>query len=254
MLACQGVDGAQDAVNDPGIVQEVLAEAFARAVRVLRHGCCSGSGQRCPGNFNSRWAAYQLQQSLYSVGPHAKVCVPTVHAEPVPDRQCTEGFQNEPLDGGQPEFGVRHLAEAMDGVFHGSFLCCSGHPGGRLGAFKQAGAFQVDCLFCKIVAGAIPARKLYEDDQVVAFHDIAAQAPVHFLVIPKKHISTLNDLAEQDEQLAGHILLTARRLAVEQGCAEGFRLVMNCNALGGQTVYHIHMHVLGQRQMHWPPG
>jgi histidine triad (HIT) family protein len=156
--------------------------------------------------------------------------------------------------GGQPEFGVRHLAEAMHGVFHASFLCCLVYPGGRLGQLKQAGAFQVDCLFCKIVAGAIPARKLHEDDQVVAFHDIAAQAPVHFLVIPKKHISTLDDLAEQDEQLAGHILLTARRIAAEQGCAEGYRVVMNCNALGGQTVYHIHMHVLGQRQMHWPPG
>jgi histidine triad (HIT) family protein len=112
----------------------------------------------------------------------------------------------------------------------------------------------MDCLFCKIVAGEIPARKLYEDDQVIAFHDIAPQAPVHFLVIPKKHISTLNDLNEADTPLAGHILFTAQRLAKEQGCEEGFRVVMNCNELGGQTVYHIHMHVLGQRQMTWPPG
>lgn len=112
----------------------------------------------------------------------------------------------------------------------------------------------MDCLFCKIVAGEIPARKLYEDDQVIAFHDIGPQAPVHFLVIPKKHISTLNDLSEADKPLAGHILLTAQRLAKEQGCEEGFRVVMNCNELGGQTVYHIHMHVLGQRQLTWPPG
>ncbi|SDT87711.1 histidine triad (HIT) family protein [Pseudomonas pohangensis] len=112
----------------------------------------------------------------------------------------------------------------------------------------------MDCLFCRIVAGTIPARKLYEDDQVIAFHDIAPQAPVHFLVIPKKHIATLNDLGEEDKALAGHILYTAQRLANEQGCAEGFRITMNCNPLGGQTVYHIHMHVLGQRQMHWPPG
>ncbi|HBX56932.1 histidine triad nucleotide-binding protein [Pseudomonas sp. UBA2684] len=112
----------------------------------------------------------------------------------------------------------------------------------------------MDCLFCKIVAGDIPARKLYEDDQVIAFHDIGPQAPVHFLVIPKKHISTLNHLTEDDKALAGHILLTAQRLATEQGCDEGFRVVMNCNEQGGQTVYHIHMHVLGQRQMHWPPG
>lgn len=112
----------------------------------------------------------------------------------------------------------------------------------------------MDCLFCKIVAGEIPARKLYEDDQVVAFHDIGPQAPVHFLVIPKKHIRTLNELGEEDKALVGHIAFTAQRLAREQGCEQGFRLVMNCNELGGQTVYHLHMHVLGQRQMHWPPG
>ena len=112
----------------------------------------------------------------------------------------------------------------------------------------------MDCLFCKIVAGEIPARKLYEDDQVIAFHDIGPQAPVHFLIIPKKHIRTLNDLNEADTALAGHILITAQRLAKEQGCDDGFRVVMNCNELGGQTVYHIHMHVLGQRQLAWPPG
>ncbi|HBB77446.1 histidine triad nucleotide-binding protein [Stutzerimonas xanthomarina] len=113
----------------------------------------------------------------------------------------------------------------------------------------------MDCLFCKIVAGDIPAQKIYEDDQVIAFNDIAPQAPVHFLVIPKKHIATLHDLSEEDDKaLAGHILFTAQRLAEERGCQEGFRVVMSCNDLGGQTVYHIHMHVLGQRQMHWPPG
>ena len=112
----------------------------------------------------------------------------------------------------------------------------------------------MDCLFCKIAAGEIPARKLYEDDQVVAFHDIGPQAPVHFLIIPKQHIATLTDLSEEDRLLAGHMLFIAQRLAREQGCEEGFRVVMNCNEQGGQTVYHIHMHVLGQRQMHWPPG
>lgn len=112
----------------------------------------------------------------------------------------------------------------------------------------------MDCLFCKIAAGEIPAKKIYEDDQVVAFHDISPHAPVHFLVIPKKHIATLNDLTEDDRQLAGHILFTAQRLARELGCEEGFRVVMNCNELGGQTVYHIHLHVLGQRQLAWPPG
>ncbi|WP_028244204.1 histidine triad nucleotide-binding protein [Denitrificimonas caeni] len=112
----------------------------------------------------------------------------------------------------------------------------------------------MDCLFCKIAAGKIPARKLYEDEHVVAFHDIAPQAPVHFLVIPKKHIGMLTDLTPDDTFLAGHILYTAQRLAKEQGCDEGFRVAMNTNELGGQTVYHIHMHVLGQRQMSWPPG
>lgn len=112
----------------------------------------------------------------------------------------------------------------------------------------------MDCLFCKIVAGDIPAKKIYEDDLVVAFHDISPQAPVHFLVIPKKHIATLNDLQEDDRKLAGHILYTAQRLANELGCDDGFRVVMNCNEMGGQTVYHIHLHVLGQRQLDWPPG
>jgi histidine triad (HIT) family protein len=112
----------------------------------------------------------------------------------------------------------------------------------------------VDDLFLKIINREIPAEIIYEDDQILAFKDIAPAAPVHFLVIPKKHIRTLNDLTEEDKALAGHILFTAQRLAVEQGCEEGFRVVMNCNPKGGQTVYHIHMHVLGQRQMHWPPG
>ena len=112
----------------------------------------------------------------------------------------------------------------------------------------------MDCLFCKIAAGEIPARKIYEDDQVVAFYDIAPQAPVHFLVIPKKHIPTLHDLHEDDTPLAGHLLFTAQRLARELGCEAGFRVAVNCNEQVGQTVYHIHMHVLGQRQMHWPPG
>lgn len=110
------------------------------------------------------------------------------------------------------------------------------------------------CLFCKITAGEIPAKKIYEDELVVAFHDIAPQAPVHFLVIPKKHISTLSDLTEADRELAGHILYTAQRLANKLGCEQGYRVTMNCNELGGQTVYHIHMHVLGQRQLAWPPG
>ncbi|AKX59779.1 zinc-binding protein [Thiopseudomonas alkaliphila] len=112
----------------------------------------------------------------------------------------------------------------------------------------------MDCLFCKIIEGDIPSNKIYEDELVYAFHDIAPQAPVHFLVIPKKHITTLNDLTEADRELAGHILYTAQRLANKLGCDAGYRVVMNCNEHGGQTVYHIHLHVLGQRQLEWPPG
>lgn len=112
----------------------------------------------------------------------------------------------------------------------------------------------MDCLFCKIIEGEIPSKLIYEDDQVYAFYDIDPKAPVHFLVVPKQHIATLNDLKPADEQLIGHIVFTAQRLAKELGCDEGFRVVMNCNEQGGQTVYHIHMHVLGQRQLDWPPG
>ena len=110
-----------------------------------------------------------------------------------------------------------------------------------------------DCLFCKIIAGDIPADKIYEDDDVLAFHDIGAQAPHHFLVIPKKHISTLNDV--DDAALVGKLTLTASQIAKDFGFAEnGYRVVMNCNEQGGQTVYHIHLHCLGGRQMTWPPG
>ena len=112
----------------------------------------------------------------------------------------------------------------------------------------------MDTLFTKIINREIPANIIYEDDQVLAFHDIAPQAPVHFLVIPKKPIRTLNDATVDDKALLGHILFTAQRLALELGCEEGFRVVMNTNEHGGQTVYHIHLHVLGKRHMTWPPG
>lgn len=107
-----------------------------------------------------------------------------------------------------------------------------------------------DCLFCKIVAGDIPAEKVFEDDRVLAFNDINPQAPTHILVIPKQHIATVNDLAAEDADLIGHLVLTAQKIAAEQGLAEnGYRLVFNCNEQGGQTVYHIHLHILGGRQL-----
>ncbi|SBS26512.1 HIT-like protein [Marinomonas aquimarina] len=113
----------------------------------------------------------------------------------------------------------------------------------------------MDCLFCKLVNGDIPAKILYQDDDVIAFEDIAPQAPSHFLVIPKRHISTLNDLTADDAALVGKLPITAAKIAKQLGIAEdGYRVVMNCNEQGGQTVYHIHMHVLGGRAMTWPPG
>ena len=110
-----------------------------------------------------------------------------------------------------------------------------------------------DCLFCKMVNGDIKPDVVYEDDKVLAFNDISPQAPVHILIIPKRHISTLNDL--DDTELAGHILQTASKLAKQLGVAEaGYRTVFNCNQQGGQAVYHLHLHLLAGRQMLWPAG
>lgn len=107
-----------------------------------------------------------------------------------------------------------------------------------------------DCLFCSIVSEKIPADIVYQDDQVVAFRDISPQAPTHILIIPRKHISTINEVEPTDQQLVGHLVLTAQKLAKDQGISEsGFRLIMNCNQEGGQTVYHIHMHLMGGRQL-----
>lgn len=112
-----------------------------------------------------------------------------------------------------------------------------------------------DCIFCKIVDKKIPARIVYEDEHAIAFEDINPQAPVHTLVIPKKHIPTLLDIKEEDNNLVGHMLKVANKIAKDKGIAErGFRVVTNCNPESGQTVYHIHLHILGGRQMHWPPG
>lgn len=112
-----------------------------------------------------------------------------------------------------------------------------------------------ETIFAKIIAREIPADILYEDDEVLAFRDVNPQAPVHFLVIPKKPIPTLNDLEPADAELVGKLFLAARRLAGEQGVAEdGYRTVINCNAGAGQSVFHLHLHVLGGRSMRWPPG
>lgn len=111
------------------------------------------------------------------------------------------------------------------------------------------------CIFCAIATGAVAADIVYQDDLVVAFRDIAPQAPVHILVIPRRHLATLNELDGAATELAGHLLATTVRLAAEQGLAEsGYRTVMNCNEHGGQTVYHLHLHLLGGRPLRWPPG
>ncbi|WP_078119138.1 histidine triad nucleotide-binding protein [Thiosocius teredinicola] len=112
-----------------------------------------------------------------------------------------------------------------------------------------------DCIFCKIAAGDIPAERVFEDDHVVAFRDLNPQAPTHVLVIPKRHIATLNELKPEDEAVIGRMYGAARDIAEQEGFADaGYRTVVNCNEAGGQTVFHIHLHLLGGRMMHWPPG
>jgi len=112
-----------------------------------------------------------------------------------------------------------------------------------------------NCLFCKMVSGAIQPDKVYETADVLAFRDIHPQAPVHVLVIPKRHIATLNEADLADAELLGKLFLAAREVAGQSGIADnGYRTVLNCNADAGQTVFHVHLHMLGGRQMHWPPG
>ncbi len=112
-----------------------------------------------------------------------------------------------------------------------------------------------ECLFCKIARGEIPSDKVYEDGRFLGFRDIQPQAPVHVVVIPKKHIATMNDAAEADAQILGDLLLVCRDIAKDENVAEpGYRIVINCNKNAGQSVFHIHAHVLGGRHMTWPPG
>jgi histidine triad (HIT) family protein len=110
-----------------------------------------------------------------------------------------------------------------------------------------------DCVFCGIVNGRIPARRVLEDDDVIAFHDLHPAAPVHVLVIPRRHIATLDDATDEDSDLLGRMLVAARKVAVASRLGDGYRLVMNVQAGAGQSVFHIHLHVLGGRAMAWPP-
>jgi histidine triad (HIT) family protein len=111
-----------------------------------------------------------------------------------------------------------------------------------------------DCLFCKIARGEIPSRKAYEDDEVYAFHDINPQAPTHVLVIPRRHVASLDDTSETDQAWLGRTMLALRTVARELGISAGYRVVTNCGTPAGQTVFHIHFHLLGGRPLGWPPG
>ncbi len=113
----------------------------------------------------------------------------------------------------------------------------------------------MDCIFCKIVNGEIPSKKVYEDELVYAFEDITPQAPVHVLIIPKEHIASALEVNEENSNIIGHVFKVAGKIAKDLNIAEnGFRIVNNCGEHGGQTVHHIHFHMLGGRNLQWPPG
>lgn len=112
-----------------------------------------------------------------------------------------------------------------------------------------------DCIFCKIISNEIPSKKVYEDDNILAFYDIAPQAPTHVIIIPKVHIKSMNEVTDEHKALLGHIHLSIKKIAKELGLSdEGYRIVNNCGKLGGQTVDHLHFHLLGGRGLQWPPG
>ncbi len=120
---------------------------------------------------------------------------------------------------------------------------------------KNKGDKGMRCLFCKIIEKEIPSKTVYEDKHILAFEDINRQAPIHILIIPKKHISKALDISNEDIEMIGKLFQVANKIAKDRGVAErGFRLVMNCNREAGQTVFHLHLHLLAGRIMHWPPG
>ena len=112
-----------------------------------------------------------------------------------------------------------------------------------------------DCIFCKIINKEIPTSIVFEDEKMIAFNDINSQAPIHILLIPREHFASLNDIPEEKKNILSHLLLKARQIAQEKGIAEkGYRIVLNTEKDSGQEVFHIHLHLLGGRRMHWPPG
>ena len=112
-----------------------------------------------------------------------------------------------------------------------------------------------DCIFCKVVKGEIPSQKVYEDEKILAFNDVNPQAPIHILIIPKRHIDKLSSLEDKDKELIGYMFLIAKRIAKDKGINKtGYRIVGNCEKNAGQLVFHIHLHLLGGRKFGWPPG
>jgi histidine triad (HIT) family protein len=111
-----------------------------------------------------------------------------------------------------------------------------------------------DCIFCKIAEGEIPSEIVYQDDRIVVFRDAAPQAPVHILMIPRKHIASLDDLSEEDSALISYMMLKIKEVTASEGLDNGYRVVINCGEDGQQTVKHLHLHILGRRKMTWPPG
>ncbi len=112
----------------------------------------------------------------------------------------------------------------------------------------------MDCIFCKIASKEIPSEKVYEDNQIVAFNDLDPQAPVHVLIIPKKHIQSADQITDDDKEVIGKIFVVASKIAKELGLENGYRIVNNCGEDSGQTVQHLHFHLMGGRKMHWPAG
>jgi len=111
----------------------------------------------------------------------------------------------------------------------------------------------MDCIFCKIISGSIPSTIIYQDDKVIAFNDMFPKAPEHKLIVPRKHIATLNDISDEDSELVSHMMFVARNLAGELKIAKsGYRVIINCNADGGQAVFHLHLHLMGGKPLSWP--
>ena len=126
-------------------------------------------------------------------------------------------------------------------------LCANSHPNAMFSSMT-------DCLFCKIIRGEIPARKVHEDEHTLAFEDISPQAPTHVLIVPKKHIRGLQEAEAEDAELIGHLHLAAAKIGRQRGIEEGYRTVLNVGPKSGQSVFHLHLHLIGGRDLKWPPG